>query len=60
MQVGDYVVFANPLPDEIRLDGTQITMEVLEMRGEFVLVADNLGHAINPTRVVRADELELS
>ena len=54
----DVVEFAKPMPDELDKAGKSVRMKILEDRGDRVLVEDQVGMEIKPTRVVAKADLK--
>jgi hypothetical protein len=57
LNVGDRVVFIEPMADELDAEGRQVVMVVKEISGGRALVEDQIGQPVNPTRRVMANEL---
>ena len=53
MKTNDLIRFTAPLPDE-----TDLTMRIIEMRGDRMLVEYLVGMNINPTGIVQVSDME--
>jgi len=53
MKTNDLIRFTAPLPDE-----TDLTMRIIEMRGDRMLVEYLVGMNINPTGIVQVSDVE--
>lgn len=60
MNPGETVVFIDPNLDELRSDGTQVPMRILEIRGDRALVESLVDLPIRPTAVYPLSALKLA